>query len=284
MDSKFKIGGHLAATSGLVNVAVNARALDYSCLQLNLSSGEGSSPIDPSDEELEKFLALTYGMRRYVHMPYTMNPCSDDARKRAIGKAIFRRYARTARAIGAKAVIIHPGYKQELTEELALKNAVRFFKDVQTDDSELEILVETDAGSKNGSAIGSLEFCKTLIDLVGRPDVAMCLDTTHLYARGINLWDKEIAQTELLTPYSEYVRLVHLNAPDPGVELGNNLDRHNTTFADFEKRTGLKSDELVIQMMQWDCILERRSLTIQQADAIYIRQVLKNLLFGSEKV
>jgi len=170
---------------------------------------------------------------------------------------------------GARAVVIHPGYKKDLEEEEAKANLIKFLDTAWNDDWNLKVLLETDAGSKNGSAIGSAEFIQDALTKLNQEHFGMCIDTVHLYARGVDLWDHDVRE-DFLDEYQPWINLVHLNSPDENVFLGSHLDRHNSLFSDRD----WDHKSLFEALLPWPCILERRSLSIQAEDAKYIRDQL----------
>lgn len=263
-----RLGGHLSAKDGLIQVVVAARALDYNVVQIMLGGQHDWKPYQVDEVVAQRFRNLTVGVDIYVHLPYIMNPCAG-GRLRHLGLAIFRKYEALATALSAKALVIHPGFKKDLFPEEAYKNGLEFFVSALKD-ARIGVLVETDSGSKNGSAIGSLEFISRLVKDLGDPRVGMCLDTCHLYARGIDLWDQRVTNP-LLAKYGKMIRLIHLNAPDIDVELGSYRDMHNSTIASF----GKDSVSLIKKLAAWPMVLERRSLAIQNEDSAFVRAILQ---------
>jgi len=268
---KPKLGGHLVAVDGLRHIAIGARALHYDIVQIMIGAGTDWVPYPITEAVAEEYKNLMYGLQTYVHLPYVINPCVEAGRKRTFTKVAMRKYNEVAAALGVKALVLHPGFKKELPIEEAYKNALSYLRDVLKDENQLRILLETDAGSKNESAIGSIEFIESLIHELKDERVGICLDTTHLYARGTNLWDKPV-RDRFLEEHAERIELVHFNIPDPNVALGSHVDRHDSPISSFVHN----SDDLIKVLGEtWPMILERRSLSVQKEDSIYIRRVLK---------
>jgi endonuclease IV len=109
-----------------------------------------------------------------------------------------------------------------------------------------------------------------VIEALDTKNIRMCLDTEHMWARGVNLWDETVRQ-EFLDEFAGLIELVHLNVPDHGVLLGSHIDRHNVPF---EERSDLKHEGLIQDLAQWPLILERRSLSVQESDNRFVREVL----------
>jgi len=266
---KLQLGGHVPAKEGLRYVISTARAMNYNVVQTMVGGGADYQPYDiPLTVALE-YKKLIYGIETYVHLPYILNPCEGKPQRRGWGGRVFQEFCRTAQMIGAKAVVIHPGYKKQLELGEAQENCRKFFERYFEEDWEMDILLETDAGSKNGSAIGSLQFIKEVLEQLDHFRFGMCLDTEHLYARGIDLWDHDIRK-RVLKDHGEQIRLIHLNVPDPEVDLGSNRDRHNSPFSSRE----WAHEPLIRDLESWPLILERRSLVVQEEDAAFVRLIL----------
>lgn len=272
MKKTIQLGGHLRASEGFRYIAPEARALGYNVVQIMVGGDRDYDPYDMTDKTAMEYRKMMYGIETYVHLPYVINPCEVQGRRKNFYKMSFRKFAKAADQLGAKAIVLHPGFKKDLSEAEAFRNLLKFVEESFEGDLHLDLLIETDSGSKNGSAIGTAEFIqKALIDL-DHPRVAMCIDTVHLFARGTNLWDDK-TRKEFIDKYKGETRLVHLNSPDPEVFLGSFKDRHNTPF---EERTDLKHEPMIKDMLKLGpCILERRSLGVQAQDVNYIKEMLK---------
>lgn len=268
---QLRLGGYLQVRDGLRHVVLNARALGFSAVQIMVGGSKDYEPFDISPTDAAEYKKMTYGLATYVHLPFVINPCESIAQRRGFYRKAFREFSAVAGNIGAKAVVIHPGFKKELTEPAAFSYFIKFFEDLVDLDWGLEVLFETDAGSKNSSAIGSLEFLKKAAEALDDPVFGICLDTTHVYARGVNLWEKQVRE-DTFKRYGRLIKLVHLNSPDPDVELGSFRDRHNTTF---EEHPDWDHQSLFRDLIpRWPCILERRSLAVQEQDMKFVLQQL----------
>lgn len=263
-----RLGGHLSAKEGLSHVVLAARALGYDAVQIMLGGQHDWKPYNVEASAINAFRNLTVGMDVYVHLPYIMNPCAE-GRLRTIGIATYKKYEVLATALSARAMVIHPGFKKELAERDAYRNGVGFVENLLKD-ARLQILIETDSGSKNGSAVGSMEFIERMIRDLGDEKVGMCLDTCHVYGRGVDLWEPEVLKG-VVGKYGKRIRLVHLNVPDSDVELGSHRDRHNSSFETYPR----SSELLVKTLSMWTMIMERRSIAVQKDDAKYVRKVLQ---------
>lgn len=265
---KLKLGGHLMADRGLSFVVASARGLAYNEVQVMLGEGTAYSPREIDEADAIEFQKMTYEIAATVHLPYVINPCESNPRRRGFYKTSVRKYVEAAITIGACRVVLHPGYKKSLSPDEAFNNLVNFIDDLWDPSWDIDLLLETDSGSKNGSAIGSANFIHSALAALDNNRVAMCVDTAHLYARGVDLWNSE-TRAEFLGEFGPSIRLVHLNIPDPEVRLGSFLDRHNSPFTsrNWDHKPFLES----ILTLPW--ILERRSLSVQREDTVYLRDL-----------
>jgi len=270
MTKELRLGGHLRADEGLAYVVATARGMMYNEVQIMCGNGTDYTPWDVSQELTAKYRKLSYEITTTVHFPYVINPCEQIPQRRGYYKQSFKKYIDAAEALGARRIVVHPGFKKDLTEAQAYTNLMAFVEQVWKEDTRLELLLETDSGSKNGSAIGSAEFIAEVIANMETPAIRMCIDTEHLFARGVNLWDAAVRK-DFLAEYGSLISLVHLNCPDKEVTLGSFLDRHNTPFED---RKDLSHQGLIEDLSVFPMILERSSLAVQQKDNVYIRRVL----------
>jgi len=264
----WRIGGSQPTDQGLEYAVLGARALNHEAMQIMLAGGREYDPREVPMEKAEEFRKLTHGMDIFVHLPYVVNPAEPRRYRRRFYLSSVRKFKEVAGLLGAKGVVLHAGFKKSSTKGEALDNVVKFV-DALLEDEGPDIYVEVDAGSKNGSAIGHPAFVSQALDILDNEHVGMCWDTTHLYARGIDLWDANVRQ-EMIERYGHHVRLVHLNVPDLTVILGGHLDRHNSPFSirEWDHEPFLRD-----LLNRWVGILERRSLVVQEEDTEFIKRM-----------
>lgn len=267
---ELRLGGHLRAEEGLSFVVATARGLCYNEVQIMVSDGKEYFPWEISEQTVLTFRKMSFEMAVTVHLPYVINPCENSPQRKGFYKRSFKDHIIASESLGAKRLVLHPGFKKELTEVQAFRNLVKFIEEAWLTDTKAELLLETDSGSKNGSAIGTADFINEAIKAIGVTGVRMCVDTAHLYARGQNIWDKEVRK-EFIGEFGHLIGLVHLNCPDKEVTLGSFLDRHNTAFED---RKDLDHESLIQDFAHYPMIMERRSIQVQQRDNLYVRRVL----------
>lgn len=276
-----RFGAHLGTTHGIKYAAVSARALGIEAMQIMVGEGHSWSPYKMSDSVVNEFRKLAYGTAVYVHLPYTINPCIGKGNAHYnLQRSVIRKYLDVCEAVGATAAVLHPGYKKELGEDAARANFITFMEDTVPHMTGVKLLFETDSGSKNGSKIGSPDFIAHVLMKLPRVNFGMCIDTEHLYARGIDLWDATVRE-EFLDGYQHLIELVHLNAPDPGVELGSFVDRHSISLDGYS----VCSKEMVKALVsRFPTVVERKSLVVSERDVGYVNALVPALIDGMEEL
>jgi deoxyribonuclease-4 len=182
-------------------------------------------------EETERFrsrLAET-GIVAVVHALYLVNLASSDPDVHERSVTAMRATMETARAIGAEAVILHPGSHLGTGLEAGLERAVPPLRELlgMTTDT-LWLLLENCTGA--GATIGrSTDELVALVEaLDGHPRLGVCLDSCHWWASGVDVTDPatlDAAVSELERRIGlDRVRCLHVN--DAASALGSNLDRH----------------------------------------------------------
>jgi len=265
---RWRVGGSQPTGEGLQYAVLGARALAHDAMQIMLAGGREYDPREVSMDTAEEFRKLTHGMDIYVHLPYVINPAEPRTYRRRFYLSSVRKYREVACLLGARGLVLHAGHKKDSTKQEALGNVVKFV-DALMEGEGPDVYVEVDAGSKNGSAIGHPAFVSKALSILDNEKAGMCWDTTHLYARGIDLWDAGVRK-EMIDRYGHHVRLVHLNVPDLEVGLGSHLDRHNSPFT---LRQWDHAPFLRDLLSRWTGILERRSLAVQEEDTEFIKKM-----------
>jgi deoxyribonuclease-4 len=168
----------------------------------------------------------------FVHGIYLMNVASaDDGLWDKSTQALADHLAVGAQ-LGARAVIIHPGSGGTQETEAALDRcalAIRLAL-AQTEHVAGRPLVALETCAGAGKTIGRTfaELAAILDRLDGHPDVAITLDTAHLWGSGCDLASPEglsqtVAEMQAAFPLE---RVVCVHANDSKVPRGSHKDRH----------------------------------------------------------
>jgi deoxyribonuclease-4 len=163
-----------------------------------------------------------------IHAVYLLNCASDDETIRANSLRSLIASLEAGAALGAHAVVLHPGSAKtgDVGEAIARSGEVIAEALAQTERCALHL--ENTAGS--GGTLGrSLEELAALIEAAGGdPRLGLCLDSCHLLASGFEIRTEE-ALAEVLDRCAQLAgleRLGSLHLNDSQKPLGSNVDRH----------------------------------------------------------
>ncbi len=173
-----------------------------------------------------------------IHCAYLINLASAREAVRTRSLYALEDEAQRAAMLGVPYLVMHPGSSGEDPEETGEKRLTSALRTFGRFPRGVTLLLENTAGQ--GNSIGStIPQLRRLIDASGAPpDVAVCLDSAHLFEAGYDISGDE-GWKSLLEELSRHgifplVRMWHLN--DSKTVLGSRVDRH---FHIGEGRIGL---------------------------------------------
>lgn len=224
------IGCHLSPTNGYLAMGNDALSIGADTFQFFTRNPRGSRArtIDPEDAAALGALQRAHAFAPTVaHAPYTLNPCSADARVREFAHMTMEDDLRRLLQLPCQLYNFHPGSHTGQGVEAGIRLTAALLSEMLSAvPSGATLLIETMAGQ--GSEIGStFEQVAALIDAAGGgARLGVCLDTCHVFAAGYDLsgdldgvlaaFDRTIGLARL--------RAVHLN--DSLHPLGSRRDRH----------------------------------------------------------
>jgi deoxyribonuclease IV len=163
-----------------------------------------------------------------IHAVYLLNCASEDPDIRAKSLASLTQSLRVGYAIGATAVVLHPGSAKTGDVGEAIARAGATIREALADSEGCELHLENTAGA--GGTLGrSIDELAQLLQGAGAGQrLGVCLDSCHLLASGYDIrTPKGIAGVlrECTRKLGRgRVRSLHLN--DSQTPLGSNRDRH----------------------------------------------------------
>lgn len=224
------IGCHLSPTNGYLAMGNDALSIGADAFQFFTRNPRGSRArtIDPEDAAALGALQQAHAFAPTVaHAPYTLNPCSADARVREFTHMTMEDDLRRLLQLPCQLYNFHPGSHTGQGVETGIRLTAALLSEMLSAvPNGATLLIETMAGQ--GSEIGStFEQVAALIDAAGGgARLGVCLDTCHVFAAGYDLsgdldgvlaaFDRTIGLARL--------RAVHLN--DSLHPLGSHRDRH----------------------------------------------------------
>ena len=259
------VGAHIPIDNSLKYLALGARALDVGCFQFFVGSSTRFTLPKWHASDIEKFRVSVFGLKTYIHMPYTLNWCAPSSGK--VGRfqsVILRKFGELGSMLRVDGLVLHVGFKKEMSDDEATSNVLGYLNGVREWVDNVPVLLEIDSGSKNGSKAGSPEFIEGILQSLDG-NFGMVVDTEHCWARGLNLWDNEVLD-QFYNRYKAWIKLVHFNVPDEGVALGSFVDRHNRLISSFE----LSSDYLLRKLGSIPLLVERSNFLTAVDDVSYL--------------
>lgn len=224
------IGCHLSPTNGYLAMGNDALSIGADTFQFFTRNPRGSRArtIDPEDAAALGALQQAHAFAPTVaHAPYTLNPCSADARVREFAHMTMEDDLRRLLQLPCQLYNFHPGSHTGQGVETGIRLTAALLSEMLSAvPNGATLLIETMAGQ--GSEIGgTFEQVAALIDAAGGgARLGVCLDTCHVFAAGYDLsgdldgvlaaFDRTIGLARL--------RAVHLN--DSLHPLGSHRDRH----------------------------------------------------------
>jgi deoxyribonuclease-4 len=163
-----------------------------------------------------------------VHCAYLINLCSSKESVRTRSLYALEDEASRAAMLKVPYLVMHPGSSGEDPPEEGIVRMAAALRTFGRFPEGVVLLLENTAGQ--GNSLGrTMEQLRRLLDASGAPrDVAVCLDSAHLFEAGYDIGSGEGWEALLTELYGQgvlpLVRMWHLN--DSKTELGSRVDRH----------------------------------------------------------
>ena len=206
------VGAHVAPGDPLAE----AEALGADCVQVFLSDPQGwKKPHEREDAEELRASPLPL----YVHAPYLINVCSPKNNVRYGSRKILQQTCDAAAAVGATAVIVHPGYAEDGIQA----GFGRWGRTLEMLEARFPLYIENTAGGDNAVARrfdALARLWEVVMEQRGEIEIGFCFDTCHAHAAGEGLGDA----VERVRGIVGAIDLLHANdSRDPP---GTGADRH----------------------------------------------------------
>jgi deoxyribonuclease-4 len=206
------VGAHVWGRDPLAEAA----EVGADCIQLFLSDPQGWEK-PPERDDAAELRDSEVGI--YVHAPYLINVCSPKPNVRYGSRKILTQTCEAAAAVGALAVIVHPGHSEDGLEA----GVGRWVRTLEMLESEVPVLLENTAGGEHAVARRFDALAELWTGCAGAAtdvEVGFCLDTCHAHAAGEGLGDA----VERARAITGRIDLLHVNdSRDPP---GTGADRH----------------------------------------------------------
>ena len=225
------IGAHVSPAGGPANAV--ARGVERRCdaIQIFNQNPRAWKPTVYTDEQVADFREAMASSRveaLLIHAVYLLNAATTDKEMRAKTRASLIASLRAGDALGAHAVVLHPGSALAGKVPPAIKRAGKVIAQALAESENCALHLENTAGT--GGTLGrSFQELADLIDAAGgSPRLGLCLDSCHLFASGYDIRTEE-SLSQVVDECADLVgldRLGSLHLNDSQTPLGSNRDRH----------------------------------------------------------
>ena len=227
------IGAHVSPAGGPAQAV--QRGVDRSCrsIQIFNQNPRAWKPREYTAEEVADFrraMSESDVDALLIHAVYLLNPASEDADIRAKSLASLISSLRAGAALGAHAVVLHPGsaLKDGGSVDAAIDRAAAAIAEALAESEGCPLHLEDTAGA--GGTLGrSFDELARLIEGAGGGErLGICLDSCHLLASGYDV-RTAASLAGVLEAFEARVgldRLGSLHLNDSQTLLGSNRDRH----------------------------------------------------------
>jgi deoxyribonuclease-4 len=225
------IGAHVSPAGGPANAIKRGVEKGCDAIQIFNQNPRAWKPTVYSDEQVAAFREAMAPSRvdaLLIHAVYLLNAGSDEKEFRDKTRASLIASLQAGDALGAHAVVLHPGSAKTGKVAPAIKRAGKVIAQALAESDSCALHLENTAGA--GGTLGrTFEELATLIEGAGGgARLGACLDSCHLLASGYDIRTAE-GLSDVLDEFDRVVgmdRLGSLHVNDSMTELGSNRDRH----------------------------------------------------------
>ena len=223
------LGCHLSSSKGFAAMGETARAIGANTFQFFTRNPRGgkAKELDPADAAKLTLLQQQGMISKVVaHAPYTINPCSAEARTREFALQTIEDDLRRLEHLPGNYYNFHPGSHVGQGVDRGIGLIIDTLNQVMFPEQQTMVLLETMAGK--GSEVGSrFEELRRIMDGVTLQDrIGVCLDTCHVHDGGYDIVDH---LEDVLAEFDRVIgldRLKALHINDSLNPRGARKDRH----------------------------------------------------------
>ncbi len=225
------IGAHVSPAGGPAKAVERGEALGARSIQIFNQNPRAWKPTVYAPEQVEAFreaLAPSPVDALLIHAVYLLNAASEDPEIRAKTLTSLIASLDAGAALGAHAVVLHPGSAKTGEVGPAIRRAGAVIAQALAETEGCALHLEDTAGT--GGTLGrSFDELAALIDAAGGDArLGICLDSCHMLASGIEIRTAEALGSALddLEAAVGPGRIGSLHLNDSQTPLGSNRDRH----------------------------------------------------------
>jgi deoxyribonuclease-4 len=225
------IGAHVSPAGGPAKAIERGVEKGCDAIQIFNQNPRAWKPTIYSDEQVAAFREAMASSRidaLLIHAVYLLNAASDEKEFRDKTRASLIASLQAGDALGAHAVVLHPGSAKTGKVAPAIKRAGKVIAQALGESENCPLHLENTAGA--GGTLGrSFEELSDVIDAAGGSKrLGVCLDSCHLFASGFDIRTEEglaaVLDDCVKTVGKGRVASLHIN--DSQTPLGSNRDRH----------------------------------------------------------
>jgi deoxyribonuclease IV len=225
------IGAHVSPAGGPAKAIERGVEKGADAIQIFNQNPRAWKPTFYTDAQIAEFREAMAASRvdaLLIHAVYLLNPASEEKEFRDKTRASLIASLRAGDALGAHAVVLHPGSAKAGKVAPAIKRAGKVIAQALGESDRCPLHLENTAGA--GGTLGrSFNELADLIDAAGASKrLGVCLDSCHLFASGFDITTEE-GLAQVLDDCVKLVgleRLGSLHLNDSQAPLGSNRDRH----------------------------------------------------------
>ena len=224
-----RIGCHLSSSKGFFHMGKEAVKIGANTFQFFTRNPRGSRAKEIDPEDVRKF--LEYAQEHDIcqilaHAPYTLNPCSNDAKTREFAWMTMEDDLKRMEYVPGNCYNFHPGSHVGQGAQEGIRMISEMLNQILKEEQHTTVLLETMAGK--GTEVGrSFEELAQILDRVELGDkMGVCLDTCHVSDAGYDLihdLDGVLTEFDRVIGLSR-LKAIHLN--DSKNPAGSRKDRH----------------------------------------------------------
>ena len=223
------LGCHLSSTKGFYAMGQTAQTICADTFQFFTRNPRGGKAKPMDEQDAAKLSRMQSGKLLgpvIAHAPYTINPCSAEARTREFALQTMEDDLKRLEQLPGNYYNFHPGSHVGQGVEKGIELIAETLNTVLLPGGSTTVLLETMAGK--GSEIGgSFEELREILDRVKLPHrMGVCLDTCHVHDGGYDI----VADLDgVLTRFDKIIgldRLKALHINDSMNPCGARKDRH----------------------------------------------------------
>ena len=225
------LGVHVSPSGGPAKAVERGVERRARSIQIFNQNPRAWKPREYPPEEVEAFHAAVDASdvdALLIHAVYLLNPASEDKDFREKTLASLKVSLQAGAALGAHAVVLHPGSALKNEVGPALERAAAVIAEALEESEDCPLHLEDTAGA--GGTLGrSFEELARLLEVAGGGErLGVCLDSCHLLASGydIRTADGLAAVLDEFDRVAGLDRLGSLHVNDSATPLGSNRDRH----------------------------------------------------------